>query len=433
MGGKRKAVLKGASHPVWVQGRSLNDGYLDAFARQRFSQPHTIFESKQIWDDPDLTNNVENYPLFWDNVELSGGGTSTEYSVNRASTKLHVSTAAGHRVRQTKRYFNYQTGKSQLFVGTLANLKTVSGITKRIGIMNGDNGLFFQSKDGVISVGIRSNVTGTPVDTIIEQSNWNIDRLDNTLGNNNSSGIKLLPETALIPFIDYEWLGVGRVRYGFFINGVPTIVHEQKHANIVDSVYMSTPNLPIRYEIINDGTGPADYIECICCTVISEGGVEPTGAWRTPDPATVAITEIQANTPGKTYAVAGMRLKDNYKSAQVNLKSVNALARTNDNFIWSIHLNPTLDASLTYSNLSDSVVEYAYGNTTNPATELTAPGVVIDSGFVSNRNRVGLKDIENSILLGSFIDGTRDEYILAITPITANINAVGSFVWNELW
>ena len=40
---------------------------LDAFYRQRVGTPHTIFDSKQIGD---------NQPLFYDDQEVSGGGTT---------------------------------------------------------------------------------------------------------------------------------------------------------------------------------------------------------------------------------------------------------------------------------------------------------------------------------------------------------------------
>ena len=42
---------------------------IDAFARLRTSTPTTIFDSKQIFDDPDLASSVENQPLFFDMLQ----------------------------------------------------------------------------------------------------------------------------------------------------------------------------------------------------------------------------------------------------------------------------------------------------------------------------------------------------------------------------
>ena len=83
----------------WLKGHSIQkvqittgDSHaIDAFGRFRVSNPVTLFDSKNIYDDPDLANNVENQPLFYDNQELTGGGTSTAYNTNQASQSISVS------------------------------------------------------------------------------------------------------------------------------------------------------------------------------------------------------------------------------------------------------------------------------------------------------------------------------------------------------
>lgn len=92
---------------------------VDAFGRWRVSEPQTLFDSKLIFNDPDILDTAENHPLFYDNQEISGGGTSTAYNANQASQTLSVSAnTAGRRARQTKMRFNYQPGKSQLVLMT---------------------------------------------------------------------------------------------------------------------------------------------------------------------------------------------------------------------------------------------------------------------------------------------------------------------------
>ena len=44
--------------------------------------------------------------------------------------------------------------------------------------------------------------------------------------------------------IDYEWLGVGRIRFGLAIGAGIIYVHEINYANSQSGVYMSSPNLP---------------------------------------------------------------------------------------------------------------------------------------------------------------------------------------------
>jgi hypothetical protein len=88
------------------------------------------------------------------------------------------------------------------------------------------------------------------------------------------SALTLDETKAQIFVIDLEWLGVGSARIGFVIDGNIHYVHQFNHANIIDSVYMTTANLPLRYEITNTGASVASSIKQICAMVTSEGGVQ---------------------------------------------------------------------------------------------------------------------------------------------------------------
>ena len=82
----------------------------DPFGRLRVSQPFTLFDSKQIYD---------NQPFYWDDQEVSGSGTSSTHSAARASSTMAVAAStAGRRVRQTFQSFNYTAGKGQLIICT---------------------------------------------------------------------------------------------------------------------------------------------------------------------------------------------------------------------------------------------------------------------------------------------------------------------------
>ena len=66
------------------------------------------------------------------------------------------------------------------------------------------------------------------LDNKIIQSNWNVDVFNGT----GASGITLDFSKSQIFFIDYEWLGTGRVRCGFFIDGIPYYCHAIHNSNI---------------------------------------------------------------------------------------------------------------------------------------------------------------------------------------------------------
>lgn len=396
-----------------VNIKSQDSPSIDAFGRWRVSNPVTIFDSKQLYD---------NLPTFWDDAETSGSGTGTAYSANEAATTISVgATTAGKRVRQTFMRFNYQPGKSQLVKLSWGEFDTLTGITKEVGQFDDDNGIFFRSSEGVLSVVIRSNYTGSPVDNAIIQTNWNLDTLDG----NGPSGITLDLTKAQIGIIDYEWLGVGRVRMGFVINGVIYYCHEFNHANLINGVYMSTPNLPLRYSIENDGTGAADDFVHICSSIISEGGQESNGQiWG----VNTGTTHLDADTADTKYALIGLRLKSTHLGAGIDLLGLSALAETNDNFKWELLLNPTVAGTFTYSDVGNSALQAAYGVTANTVSG----GDLIDSGFVSSDIQQERGTIQNARRLGAAIDGTRDELVLAITPFGANLDVHGAINWREI-
>lgn len=431
-------VIPGNDDPFTVQpvggGNFITQpgdtGFIDAFARQRFSQPFTIFDSKQIWDDLDIANSAENYPLFWDNQEVSGAGTTTTFDVNRASTTLGVAlNTAGNRTRQSKQRFNYQPGKSQLAMFTFVDLATGSGVTKQIGLFDDDNGLFFQSSDGVQSVIVRSFASGAAVDTVVNQAAWNLDVMNGT----GASGANLDFSKCQIPFVDFEWLGTGRVRFGWFIDGLPLYCHEFKNANNLAVVYMSTPNLPIRASIENDGAGAADTFEQICVTVVSEGGVQPNGALRFQDIGTTGAVDITAATPGTAYAICGIRLKTAYLSADVRETFVSVIENSgaNNAFSWRLHFNPTLTTGLTYADVPNSAIQFGAGLATGDV--LTANGAVIAGGYQARQDANASVELQSALRLGSLIDGTLDELVLSGTPITNNQTFFGGLQWREAW
>lgn len=424
---KMQRIIPSFITPVDVDNYSPESGLLDAFSRLRVSSPQNIFDDKQIFKNTEIVSG-ENQPLFFDNQEISGSGTSTLFDVNRASTTLSVSAnTAGKRVRQTKMWFNYQPGKPVLSLATFVMGVGVAGVTKRVGLFDDENGIFFEQNGDNAYVAIRSYVTGTAVDRKVEQANWNLDTLNGSNHNNNPSGINLDLSKAQLLIIDYEWLGVGTVRLGFVIDGEIHYVHIFKNANILDSVYMSACNLPIRVSIENDGTGGASSLEHICVSVFSEGGVNPTGTNRGIPPEIWYNSITQADVVGTIYPIVGIRLKESYKGLTVLINRLDAIALSNDDFILSLHFNPTLSGAVTWNDLPESGIQYA----------LTTTHTITDSGYVfDNFMATGFSTIdavhETAVRLGFALDGTPDEMWMSALPFSTLLDIVGTINWREL-
>ena len=394
-----------ASNPLPI---TTSDGpMLDAFGRIRMSQPSTLFDIKQLYDKQ---------PLLYDEVITNNSTNATStHSTTDAATTMHVENNDTI-IRQSKMRYNYQPGKSQLVLLTGVLGSGVASTVKRIGLFDTNNGLFFELDGSTLSIVVRKNGS----DTKVSQSSWNVDKLDGT----GASGVTLDLSKAQIFVIDFEWLGVGRVRFGFNIDGVTYICHVANHANSVTSVYMSTPNLPIRYEISSTG-GTAD-LDHICTSVISEGGFEPKGILRS---HSTGSTHIDADAIGTSYAILGIKLKSTHLDATVIPLNVSVVSETNDDFRWGIAMNPVVSGVFTYSDITNSSCQVATGATANVIGD---QGIVFTQGFASIEALSVVSEINNAIHIGSSITGSPDELVLFVTPLSANADIQAALNWREV-
>ena len=379
----------------------------DAFGRLRSANPETLFDSKFVYDK---------MPSLWDE-KIHGAGTST-YDQSNACINMTVSGSSQSVTRQTKSYFNYRTGKSQLFVFTGILGSAVSNLTRRIGAFDSNNGLFFELQDSTLSVVVRKNGT----DTKISQSSWNIDKLDGT----SDSRITLDLSRVQIFVIDYQWLGAGQVRFGFYIDDRLHYCHAKYHANRSTSVYTSNPNYPIRYEI--SSTGGSGTLVQICSSAMSEGSADRFYMYS--DSTTNAVN---CNTVGQPYAVLGLRLKSDRLTSSARIYNVAVLSLTNDSFKWSLCLNPSVSGVITYTDASGSSVEVGRTNGGNPSTEIVYNyGIKLMEGYGSIDSQSSNIEIDNFYKLGCDISGIRDTIFLVVTPYSANADIHGAITWKEL-
>jgi hypothetical protein len=209
----------------------------DAFGRLRVSNPTTLIEINHLMG----VNNTQETQL------LAGGGASS-LNANSPHVELDVTTSGDGCTRQSRMRGIYQPGKSQyiLMTGVLNDNNNATGVVSRIGYFDDDDGMFFEHTgdggSGDVYVVMRTSTSGTPTDTRIPQSEWNMDTMDGK----GESGLTLDVSNTQIHFFDMEWLGVGRVRCGFIVRGEIHVVHEFYHANILTVPYIAMPSLPTR-------------------------------------------------------------------------------------------------------------------------------------------------------------------------------------------
>jgi hypothetical protein len=395
----------------------------DAFGRLRVSEPLTLFDSSHRFDDNDL----------W-STAVSSGGTAV-FNANQGLVDLGVISDNGSSVfRETIKVFAYQPGKSLLVLNTFVMNPAKSWLTQRVGYFNLSNGYYLEQAGTTVSFVERSVVTGSLVNTPIEQSNWNGDKLDGT----GPSGITLDLTKAQILWMDLEWLGVGSVRMGFVIDGQFILCHTFQHANVLASTYITTASLPLRYEIFNTEQAPSEIdastLKQICSTVISEGGYELRGSQLSAGtlitvPRTFAVA-------GTYYPIVAIRLKSTRLDAIVIATAVSILGLGNGkNYQWRVvNGGVTTSGGSWLTAAADSSVEY---NIT--ATSATG-GRVLASGFVnsSNQGSPSINILKEALFANQLerngFTGTSYEIVIemAVATTSGGEGAYASIDWEEI-
>jgi hypothetical protein len=411
------AQLMATSTTLPVTGTvSLPPTYLDAFGRQRVSQPYTLFDSQNRYA---ADNQFD--------VATTGTGT-TSFLSNEAAVKMEVTGAGvGSVIRQSYRSFPYQPGKGLLVLATFVMDSSQSlNLTQRVGYYNDQNGVFFQRVDGIYSFVLRSYVTGTASDArSVPQTSWNGDKLDGT----GASGYTLDPSNAQILWMDFEWLGVGSVRCGFIINGEYIVCHTFNNANEITNVYMTTAILPVRYEIVTATSAVAASMKSICCSVISEGGFEQTSvdhvARRTSVLGTISTTFLP---------LVSIRLASGRTGAVVLPNRVQVLPTTSQNYEVALIKNPTLTGASWTAVPTDSNVEYDVSATATTGGSIVQTDYTTASASGGTPGLAAPTGYNFDLQLGVSIAGTSDIYTVAIRVVSGATSgdAVGSLSFYDL-
>ena len=389
-----------------------------AFGRQRTAEPFTVFASKFQYDAQPL--------LFV--TSTSGTGTVAK-TANESSVTLSTGgTASGATaILQSKQYFPYEPGKTQLamLTGLMGAIK--ANVAQRIGYFDANDGVFFYQDGTNLGVAVRTSTSGSPVTTLIPQSTWNLDKLDGT----GPSGITVNTAATQIFVIDLQWLGVGRVRFGFDINGTVIYVHQVLNANNGQtSPYMNTATLPLRWEITNTGTAASTTtLKAICGTLISEGGQELPGVLQFS--ATNGSTTIGVTT---RRPILSVQVKTTFNSI-TNRETIipGTLNIFNDQ---SIFFEVVFNGTLTGASFA-SVGTNSGMNFDTAATSISG-GIVVSSGYIGTAKSSASSGLfSNPVLIQApftldFAGTTGDILTIVATSLSGTANVGASVDWIEV-
>jgi hypothetical protein len=371
----------------------------DLFARQKVTLANPQFTYQNEYNKGDFQ---------W--VEkLTGTGTATHDPLD-ATVALNVLATGDKVIRQTRKYMRYFSGKTLSLLVTFFTDAMPSGVRFRVGYFDGNNGAFFERVNGINYCVLRSS----GVDQRVAQTSWNKDTFSDYDFNKST-----------IFNINLQWLGVGNVQFIFEdTDGSLVPVHVFENVGMIESTYMRTANLPVRYElesISHDGSYTAKQI---CSSVVFEdGGCQQVSAYE--HSASNGITPVAVTT---RRCVLAVRPKLEFNSienrADAIINAVELIAGTNDAY-WELVYNPTFGGTPTWASVNgNSTLEFSVN-----ATTITG-GIVVKSGFVAagsgNTRSVIGSQINSNYPLSLDIDGANPtSYAIVCTSFTgtSNVNA----------
>lgn len=391
---------------------------LDASRRLRVSSPVGVFENRNIYN---LTDEMESV--------TSGAGASITHLPNESSAVLTTGTVSGeYALHQSYRYFSYVPGKSQSIKITSVIGAGKTNVVKEIGYGDDFNGLFFQQTGTILQINRRTFTSGSVVNNTVDQSNWNIDKLDGT----GASGIILDITKVQIFLIDFQWLGVGRIRFGFDIDGIIYYCHQVLNTNNLTTVFMTTGTLPVRFKISNTGiTSSSTSLKEICCAIESEGGYVPPGDQFSASSGTT-LRNITTRVPiFAIRATSAFLTKQNRKT--IRLTGFNVYSDTKDCFVELVHVQNLTGVTATWNTVhTNSSVEYS--------TDIsTLSGVVspVEHMYLPVGGKAGtiLQDINTNnhhlFISQNYASNLSQMFVIYATSLTTITGVAASMTWVE--
>ncbi len=399
---------------------------LDSFGRARVSSPFRIF---------DVQFNYDLQPSWFQQQVINGSITHIPaHSAVRLSTGgVAVGNSA---IFQTKSYWRYLPGMAHQIVWTCTLGDPEIGVVRTVGIYDAADGLGFIQDELGIGILRRTSTSGVPVDNIVRQADWNLDKVDGT----GESHQFLNQDSDNIWIIDFQWLGAGLIRWGLDFSGQITYVHQLQWANTEEVPYMRTANLPFRVEIENVDIADSEAtFDFTCVALSSGGGSEPFPLVRSTsnDEASGGVTPLTSVTSAnEPLPILSIRPRTTFNGliSRGQLKpSSFQVASKNAPIAYAVILNGVLTgASFADVNTANSIVQADVS-----ATAING-GIVQASGYLGAG--AGMQVMENiilelnNIILSNNIAGDATEILSLVISLTDGVpsDCAGAFTWDEL-
>lgn len=285
---------------------SHSDFTLDSFERLRISDARIAFEFSFNAQTPTLATTM------WESTAYGAGTEALTTNLYGTNLNTTVATATGRWI-QSINHIRYAPGISTLLRFTFNfNTPTSANLRQRIGMFTDQgtfpstagDGIYFENDSGTFAFVRRYMTQGaTGLEERVIRSSWNMDKLDGT----GTSGITLDFTKSQHLVIEYQYLGVGTIRFGFETGTMGVVwAHEMNAANSITETWSRTGSLPVRAECYNYGAGVINSLTLLNVVVLQEGDVAQLRGWRYFG-GTSGVTAKVGGTAAGLYPVMGLK------------------------------------------------------------------------------------------------------------------------------
>jgi hypothetical protein len=403
---------------------------LDAFGRLRTSDCFTTFN----YYPSAMTSNTTLDIDVW--VPGATGGAQSYNTQNYIDMPISGPNNT-YSLRTTKQPMIYQPGKSRLIYMTGVLMTTVPPIS---GTVSSHMGIFTVDNTSPIAPNVPAITQGTylktnginfywedveqgPTIESVIQTSWNIDTFNGSGPSGKTLTVASNANKNLLIVIDQEWLGVGRIRCGFIIDGVIYYAHQFLH-NGMDIQYTNTPRLNLSYLITGNS---ANSMRQMCSTNISEGGYFSTGRINN---VNVPISGLVNVNTTNNRVLLGLRIQSGFPTSTFYIKQIFFYYTGGGGkyaqykvqmFSTNGSIGELTGTALTFTSLTNSSIEYCIGNGN---AYVSTEGFVINSGYLDTQSSLDVVSVVNDSLQTRNLFTKYDT--LYITGIASAIGTMGA-------
>ena len=346
---------------------------------------------------------------------LRNGGTVTWDNNSRALLLTNTTANDSHTSHTSNTYHHYFPGSSQLFIGTFAlGDAGKTGLMREWGMFDDKNGFYFMQDDGILGVGIRSNASGAVLNLFIPQTDWNVDRAD---GSGRSQMVIDVTKDNIY-WIDVQWLGAGRVRFGTYYDGQRVVLHEFYHGNNYSVPVTAMGSLPVCVHQMNmTATGSTSEMRAWCMAVWTESTLDVRTSAATSlysFSKTISVNDTyqyMGSLSPRELLPNGQPNRTLYWPTEIECSGWDTVTGAPAIFELEIYAEPVL-SGIVWTPIASSTVDY------DTSATFVASGVAVSKRFVQGKDSIDTTPVFNNMQYGAFKNYAEDGGTV-VQPITA--------------